>query len=420
MYIFLLWVACVGLPNEGYAKGNYSMVKGDTIKKLVIFFDSGESGVDSLYLRNADTIALLDAMASEWLRADELVSVSITSFVSPDGDMQANKMLAEKRNESVKEFLRQRYSFQDENKIKVSPPQENWQDIRNEIVAHSGMPDREEVLMLIDYPKHSISKRKLLLKKLDTGIPYRYMVREIFPRLRRTEVTIERKVVVTEPATVLQVGAKVEETPELPTKEMEEKALFPTEVKRAESADEPQTEMAHGKEEPRILLAVKNNLLYDLALAPNVEVEIPVGKRWSLNAEYKCPWWLNTSHEFCYQLLSGGVEARIWLGERLGSRVLSGHFLGVYAEGGIYDFQFKGDGYQGKYYGASGLTYGYAKRVARHLSFEFSLGIGYLTTEYRKYTPYEGDIVWTKSGRYNFIGPTKAKISLVWLITQGR
>ena len=37
------------------------------------------------------------------------------------------------------------------------------------------------------------------------------------------------------------------------------------------------------------VLALKNNLLYDLALAPNIEIEIPVGKRWSVNLEYKSP-----------------------------------------------------------------------------------------------------------------------------------
>ena len=66
------------------------------------------------------------------------------------------------------------------------------------------------------------------------------------------------------------------------------------------------------------------------------------------------------------------------------------------------------------------MTYGYARQLARHFSIEFSLGIGYLTTEYKKYTPYEGDIIWANSGRYNFIGPTKAKVSLVWLITKRR
>lgn len=133
--------------------------------------------------------------------------------------------------------------------------------------------------------------------------------------------------------------------------------------------------------------------------------------------EYKCSWWSNSKHGFCYQLLSGGVEARCWLGKRKNRERLTGHFLGIYAEGGVYDFQFDKDkGYRGNYYAASGLTYGYSHQLARHLALEFSLGIGYLATEYRKYTTYEGDLIWTSSGRYHFMGPTKAKISLVWLI----
>ncbi len=85
--------------------------------------------------------------------------------------------------------------------------------------------------------------------------------------------------------------------------------------------------------EQRTVLALKNNLLYDLALAPNIEVEIPLNRRWSVNAEYKCPWWLNSSREFCYQLLSGGVEGRCWLGNRKRRNRLAGHFIGAYAEG---------------------------------------------------------------------------------------
>ena len=84
----------------------------------------------------------------------------------------------------------------------------------------------------------------------------------------------------------------------------------------------------------KTVLALKNNLLYDLALAPNIEVELPLGKRWSLNVEYKCPWWSDSGCNFCYQLLSGGTEARYWLGNRHTRGRLSGHFLGAYAEGG--------------------------------------------------------------------------------------
>lgn len=80
------------------------------------------------------------------------------------------------------------------------------------------------------------------------------------------------------------------------------------------------------------MLALKNNLLYDLALAPNIEIEIPVGKRWSVNMEYKSPWWSNSSKEICYQLISGGIESRYWLGNRELHNRLNGHFFGLYIE----------------------------------------------------------------------------------------
>ena len=289
------------------------------------------------------------------------------------------------------------------------------------VVSDSNLPDREEVLILIDYHKNDIAKRKQLLRKLNQGAAYRYMVNNVFPKLRRSEITIVREI----PEVAKETFEPVSSVSELLVSRQEEALPDSQPDKSAgESVNEQTCEAvmseAEGPGKSKTVLAVKNNLLYDMALAPNIEVEIPLGKRWSLNTEYKCPWWLNSEHDFCYQLLSGGMEGRYWLGNRQKHNRLTGHFIGLYAEGGIYDFQLQGDGYQGKYYGAAGVTYGYARQLALHFSLEFSLGIGYLTTEYKKYTPYEGDIIWTNSGRYNFIGPTKAKISLVWLITTRR
>lgn len=171
----------------------------------------------------------------------------------------------------------------------------------------------------------------------------------------------------------------------------------------------------------KVMVALKNNMIYDLALAPNVEVEFSTGKRWSLNTEYKCPWWLNSRNGFCYQLLSGGVEVRCWLGNRNLCNRLTGYFLGLYTEGGVYDFQLKEEsGIRGKYYMTSGLSCGYARRITGHLAIECSLGIGYLTTEYCKYTSYQGELVRTNGGHFHFVGPTKVAVSLVWHITAGQ
>ena len=46
-------------------------------------------------------------------------------------------------------------------------------------------------------------------------------------------------------------------------------------------------------------LALKTNMLFDIALIPNIEVEVPVGKCWSLNGELMFPWWLFDNDKYC-------------------------------------------------------------------------------------------------------------------------
>lgn len=276
-----------------------------------------------------------------------------------------------------------------------------WGEVYRWVIADENVPDKEEVLMLIRYHYGSFDRLAELLRYLNGGKAYTYLLQFVFPRIGRYTIKPEEL-----PVAVMRVPERI-----LPMAYIDAGVLVPAVLMEKEGKADSSR---------RVIVALKNNILYDLVLAPNIEVELSIGKRWSLNTEYKCPWWLNSKHDFCYQLLSGGMEGRCWLGNRQKRDRLTGHFIGLYAEGGIYDFQLRGDGYQGKYYGAAGVTYGYARQLARHFSLEFSLGIGYLTTEYKKYTPYEGDIIWTNSGRYNFIGPTKAKVSLVWLITTKR
>ncbi len=422
IYTWAIFMAFLALSESGYAVIPVFAIADDITKRVVIYFDKEETVVDPFYKDNNQGINLLDSLLDEKMDSKYITALNVVTFVSPDGDSDYNTELSVRRNNSMRAFLQQRYPYIDIEKIKLVSEGEDWSEFRRLVAADSDLPDREEVLMLIDYHRDNIVKRKQLLQKLNQGIAYRYIVRNVLPKLRRSVITVVREVPeadtntfeLASSASGLFVSKKEEET--LPDNQFD-KPLGESKNKRV---CEVVVSGVEESVESKTVLAVKNNLLYDLVLAPNIEVEIPVGKRWSLNAEYKCPWWLNSKHDFCYQLLSGGVEGRYWLGNRQQRNRLTGHFVGVYAEGGIYDFQFSGDGYHGKYYGAAGVTYGYARQLARHLSFEFSLGIGYLTTEYKKYTPYEEDIVWTNSGRYNFIGPTKAKISLVWLITTRR
>lgn len=282
---------------------------------------------------------------------------------------------------------------------RLTQPQ-TWAKICRWVEDDPQVPDREEVITLIRYHFGNFEKLTALLRYLDRGRPYAYLTEHIFPKFEREKI-VKRTLSISKLS--------------LPGRHLPEKRITPV----VAYAPLPTGEQAERKRATTVL-ALKNNLLYDLALAPNVEVELPLGRRWSLNAEFKCPWWSHTRKGFCYQLLSGGLEVRYRPGRREQRELLTGHFVGLYAEGGDYDFQTSTTrGYQGDYYAAAGITYGYTRRIARSLALEFSLGVGYLLTDYRKYTTYEGDLIWQTSGRYHFLGPTKAKISLVWLLNGG-
>lgn len=420
-----------------YARTIEYEAKRDTTLDMMIYFDRNAREINKDYMENSKTIALLDSLLANPVHGENIDSIILASPASNDGNADHGILLASGRCEKVKALLCGKYPEVSASRISIREGREYWSALRELITADLAVPDREDVLALMDYHHKNPVKMQDFLQHLDAGIPYRYISSRLLPELRRTEIKIclsypevtAGKKVTTELATVIEAtefipidqetaivaGAAPLIVQTLPPKEV----MLVTEEK-TQPAIKPEKKKAKEHKEDNTVLALKNNLLYDLALAPNLEIEIPIGRRWSVNAEYKCPWWSMSSKEICYQLLSGGIESRFWLGDRRLRNRLTGHFVGVYAEGGIYDFQFKGDGYQGKYYGAAGFSYGYSTQVSRHLAFEFSLGIGYLTTEYQKYTPYEESLVWMSSGKYNLIGPTKAKISLVWLITKRR
>ena len=173
-------------------------------------------------------------------------------------------------------------------------------------------------------------------------------------------------------------------------------------------------------------IAVKTNLLFDVASALNIEIEAPIGKRWSVAGEYIFPWWLWEDKQYCLQVLSGNLEGRYWFGDRNVKAQLTGWFAGLYAGGGYYDLEWGDKGYQGEFFIASGLSGGYVHSISKNgkLRMEYSLGIGYLQTKYREYVPQKGiddkwHLIHQANGKYSWFGPTKAKVSLVWMIDLG-
>ena len=181
----------------------------------------------------------------------------------------------------------------------------------------------------------------------------------------------------------------------------------------------------HEKSTVPLYMAAKTNMLYDLAAVPNISAEFYVGHNISVGAQWMHAWWSCHRRLRYWRIYGGTVSARYWFGPAAAIKPLTGHHAGVYIGAETYDFQWGGTAYMGGKPGGNlldrcminaGVEYGYSLPVSQRLNIDFSIGVGYFGGIVEKFAPEEGYLVWQSTSRRTWIGPTKAEISLVWLI----
>ena len=167
-------------------------------------------------------------------------------------------------------------------------------------------------------------------------------------------------------------------------------------------------------------MAVKTNALYDVIAIPNVGLELYLGKKWSIATNWHYAWWKTDSKSFYWRTYGGDIALRKWFGRRAAEKPLTGHHVGVYGQLLTYDIETGGRGYLGdKWSYAAGVEYGYSLPVAKRMNIDFTLGLGYLSGEYKEYLPMDDCYVWQATKNRNWVGPTKVEVSIVWLIGNG-
>lgn len=168
--------------------------------------------------------------------------------------------------------------------------------------------------------------------------------------------------------------------------------------------------VSHAKAQGTV--AVKSNLLYDVAaLTPNLGIEVGLSSRWTLDVSGSYnPWTFSDNRKMKLWLLQ--PELRYW-----SCSAFSGHFLGVHAHVGEFNFggMFQSKHrYQGGLAGG-GFSYGYHWILGKRWGLEATLGVGYAYMKYDKFLCEKcGDKV--GAGSKHYIGPTKAGITLIYMI----
>ena len=160
----------------------------DRENALIVYYRVAISRIDHDFMDNRRTLRNLIA-AINLLRTSEdsrVKRIVIAGFASPEGTFEFNDRLAWDRAVSIKEYIMNQTGMRDSD-ISLYNGSEDWRGLRA-MVAASSMPERQRILDIIDtYPIKDAAGRKVRLeelKKLNEGVPYRYMFDHYFPRLR--------------------------------------------------------------------------------------------------------------------------------------------------------------------------------------------------------------------------------------------
>ena len=155
---------------------------------LSVYFRQGSHMVDRHFADN--NFALVDMISSileiQNSHDSRIVRIVITGFASPEGSFLLNDRLAWERAVSIKEIIINNTLFSNK-KISVFNGSVDWRGLYR-LVAESDMYHKYQVLNVIDCAPIWDNVRHISrldeLKRLSGGEPYRYMLANIFPRLR--------------------------------------------------------------------------------------------------------------------------------------------------------------------------------------------------------------------------------------------
>ena len=399
--------------------------------RTTIYYRTANARLELPYMDNDRHLAALgDSIRS--LGADPAVvlrRILIQGSASPDGNTKYNKELARKRGENLRDYLKDNLSLPD-SIFTLQPQGEGWSELAEKL-GRTDAPWRDKAIAIIrDTPEWVVREgkvvdgRKRQLMNLAGGRAWHYMKENLFDSLRSGALVvceverIERVKPEPEytPAEVRQAtDMTADNTEETPSTEPESTATLYN--KEDETVPQDNTEVGNGGKP--FFMAVKTNLLYDAALVPNVGLEFYLGKGWSVCGDWMYAWWSKDAKHRYWRVYGGELEVRKYFGRKAAEKPLQGHHLGVYAQGLTYDFETGGKGYLSDFGYGVGVEYGYSLPVAKRLNIDFGLGVGYGGGKYKVYDPEDGCYVYKETKKRRWFGPTKAEISLVWLLGHG-
>lgn len=413
-------------------------------RSVKVYFRVGHRVFDPALRDNRAAMDSFINVVREAQAVNNIESLVVSGYASPDGTKKANLRLARLRCNTIASYVSE-HTGVNRDSITTIPGGIAWEELRRMVEDDHNVPSRNKIIDILDNTPewvfdaqgNIIDGRKAQLMSLDRGVPYRWLMNHIFPELRNSvAIAVYLKSDNVQPADTIETAS--EPSPETKT----ETDTVPSDVvptlpdiseEIIQAGEENRSDLTTNDgiaaaTRPNRYFAVKTNMLFDAALVPNIGVEVYAGKNISVFGDWMYGWWDRDARHRYWRIYGGELGARWWFGSKAEAKPLTGHHVGIYAGVLTFDFECGGTGYMGGKPGGtlwdrclvnSGFEYGYSLPVSSRLNIDFTIGLGLLAGNYIKYFPFDNDYYREKEYKMRFFGPTKAEISLVWLLGHG-
>lgn len=171
-------------PHFAYVEPKVEVVKSREIQaECFLDFEVNKINIRPEYMNNPRELAKIRVMIDD-LKLDPSIKVNrldIIGYASPEGTLATNKRLSEGRAMALRDYLASRYDFP-RNQYHIIFGGENWDGLVDALETLD-MDYKNEVLDIIqDIPIEKGRETKLM--QLRGGVPYRYLLKNVFPSLR--------------------------------------------------------------------------------------------------------------------------------------------------------------------------------------------------------------------------------------------
>lgn len=410
MRIMLLWSLLVPTMSAAADISPDSVMELQPVQ-IDIDFVINRSDINPAFSDNAGSISAMDSLFNE-TSSDSTISIRNVSFrgaASPDGGLNLNRVLSERRMNSLKNFVSGRYALPD-SVISAQGSEIPWNTFRS-LVATTPFAGSERVLEIInqgdDNNAADVNRRLALLRTHNSGRTWRLLAGEFFPRLRLASMTVERMQTIPQRSPEPVFESCEAEAEEAVKEIVEEKAV--EEVAEATPGPVPAAR-CH-----RSWHASTNVLAWTLGMT-NLMGEYDFGCHWSVALSLYYSAWNYAKATRKFRAFIFRPELRWWLGE--GHR---GLFVDGHIQMAAYNFALPGWEYRIQDVGGrhpalgGGIGVGYRLPLGRsgRWAAEAAIGVGVYHLEYNRFVNEENGALVDRRER-TFFGLDNVSVSVVY------